>query len=131
MKQSLNCLLLAGLVLLLSACGFHLRGLGGSVKELPFSTMYLEAANTGIEADLRTVLARNSKLTLLPAAKQAQAVVTVLNENQFQGHPHHQRQRQDQRVPADLHRHRAGGAGRRADRAGHGGERAPQHELLG
>ncbi|WP_047250315.1 LPS assembly lipoprotein LptE [Chromobacterium subtsugae] len=82
MKQSLNCLLLAGLVLLLSACGFHLRGLGGSVKELPFSTMYLEAANTGIEADLRTVLARNSKLTLLPAAKQAQAVVTVLNENQ-------------------------------------------------
>ncbi|OHX12398.1 LPS assembly lipoprotein LptE [Chromobacterium sphagni] len=82
MKQSLNCLLLAGLVVLLSACGFHLRGLGGTIKELPFSTLYLEAANVSIGSDLRTVLARNPKLTLTAGPKEAQAVVSVLNENQ-------------------------------------------------
>ena len=82
MKHSLRFALLAGFALLLTACGFHLRGLGGPLKPLPFSTMYLEASGKGIESDLRTVFARDPKLTVMSAPKGAQAVVSVVSENQ-------------------------------------------------
>ncbi|POZ61272.1 LPS-assembly lipoprotein LptE [Chromobacterium alticapitis] len=82
MKQSLRYALLAGFVLLLSACGFHLRGLGGTIKPLPFASLYLEAGGKAIESDLRTVLARQPKLALLDQPKGAQAVLSVVNESQ-------------------------------------------------
>ncbi|UTH76191.1 LPS assembly lipoprotein LptE [Chromobacterium sp. IIBBL 290-4] len=82
MKHTLQLALLAGFALLLTACGFHLRGLGGPIKPLPFATLYLEAGGKLIEPDLRTVLARQPKLTLMDSSKDAQAVLTLEAENQ-------------------------------------------------
>ncbi|AUH53748.1 hypothetical protein CXB49_22325 [Chromobacterium sp. ATCC 53434] len=82
MKHSLRFALLAGFVLLLTACGFHLRGLGGAIKPLPFSTLFVEAGTNAIAPDLGIVLARQPKLTLTDTPKNAQAVLSVVNENQ-------------------------------------------------
>lgn len=82
MKHTLQLALFAGFALLLTACGFHLRGLGGTMKPLPFATLYLEAGGKSIESDLRTVLARQPKLAVLDQGKGAQAVLSVVGENQ-------------------------------------------------
>ncbi|QEL56975.1 LPS-assembly lipoprotein LptE [Chromobacterium paludis] len=82
MKHTLRYALLAVFALLLTACGFHLRGLGASIKPLPFSTVYLDAGGKGLESDLRTVLMRQPKLAVLEQAKGAQAVLSVVSENQ-------------------------------------------------
>lgn len=82
MKQTLNWIALATLAMLLTACGFHLRGLGGNVKDLPFKTLYLEASGAQIAGDLQLVFARNPKLALVSDPKGAEATLSVLNENQ-------------------------------------------------
>ena len=64
-------------VLLLTACGFHLRGQTG----MPFNTLYLETANSGTPfiADLRRNLeAINVKL--VNTAEQADVVLNIVFE---------------------------------------------------
>ena len=64
-------------VLLLSACGFHLRGQAG----MPFGTLYLDAANPGtpLIADLRSNLEANH-VKLASNAAQADIVLNIVSE---------------------------------------------------
>lgn len=68
-------LLLAAL--LLTACGFHLRGHEG----MPFDTLYLDAANPGTPfiADLRRSL-EASKIKLVDSADRADVVLNIVFE---------------------------------------------------
>lgn len=63
--------------LLLTACGFHLRGQAG----MPFGTLYLVAANpkTPFIADLRRNLEAN-KVKLVNTAEQADVVLDIVSE---------------------------------------------------
>lgn len=63
--------------LLLSACGFQLRGEAG----MPFTTLYLEAANpnTAMIADLRRILEFN-KVHLVNSAEQAEVILNIVSE---------------------------------------------------
>jgi len=82
MNRILHWLALGAVVLLLSACGFHLKGMGSSTRPLPFSSVYVDEAGTNLGPLLHATLARNDKLVVLSSAKQAEAVVSVLTENQ-------------------------------------------------
>ncbi|WP_293763516.1 LPS assembly lipoprotein LptE [uncultured Aquitalea sp.] len=82
MKRLASLLLLAASALLLSACGFHLKGLGGQVRPLPFSSVYLETGNAQIAGALHDELARNPQLTIAGSPQQAEAVVAVVDEGQ-------------------------------------------------
>jgi LPS-assembly lipoprotein len=64
-------------VLLLSACGFHLRGQTG----MPFTTLYLENANlqSPFIAELRRNLEAN-KVALVNAADKADVVLQIVSE---------------------------------------------------
>ena len=64
-------------VLLLTACGFHLRGQTG----MPFNTLYLETANSGTPfiADLRRNL-EASNVKLVNTAEQADVVLNIVFE---------------------------------------------------
>lgn len=64
-------------VLLLTACGFHLRGQAG----MPFNALYLDAANSGTPfiADLRRNLEAN-KVRLVSTAEQADVVLNIVSE---------------------------------------------------
>ena len=63
--------------LLLTACGFHLRGHAG----MPFSTLYLDASNPGSPFidDLRRNLQSN-KVKLVNSADQADVVLNIVYE---------------------------------------------------
>jgi LPS-assembly lipoprotein len=63
--------------LLLTACGFHLRGQAG----MPFDTLYLEAPNSGTPfiADLRRNL-EASKIKFVNSAEQADVVLNIVSE---------------------------------------------------
>lgn len=63
--------------LLLTACGFHLRGQAG----MPFDTLYLDTANPGTPfiADLRRNLEAN-KVRLVNSAKEADVVLNIVFE---------------------------------------------------
>ncbi len=60
--------------LLLAACGFHLRGQAG----MPFSTLYLDAANptTAFIGELRRSLEAND-VKLVNSAEQAEVVLNI------------------------------------------------------
>lgn len=64
-------------VLLLSACGFQLRGSGQSAV-LPFSTLYISP--TGVGIDLKRRLARSGSTTVVEDSKAAEGVVELLAE---------------------------------------------------
>ncbi|WP_435627517.1 LPS assembly lipoprotein LptE [Candidatus Ferrigenium straubiae] len=63
--------------LLLTACGFHLRGHAG----MPFDTLYLDATNSGTPfiAELRRNLETN-KVKLVGSAEQADVVLNIVLE---------------------------------------------------
>jgi LPS-assembly lipoprotein len=82
MTRTLHWLVLTGAVLLLSACGFHLKGMGGSSRPLPFSSVYVEEGSGQLGPLLRETLLRNDKVVMLSSPKQAEAVVSVLSDNQ-------------------------------------------------
>lgn len=63
------------LALLLSACGFQLRG----TAELPFDTVYLPATG-GIGLDLKRNILAGTRTTVVDDPKQAQAVLEFLQE---------------------------------------------------
>ncbi|MDN3578581.1 LPS assembly lipoprotein LptE [Chitinimonas viridis] len=68
----------AGLALLLSACGFHLRGLGATTP-LAFASLNVTAPAGGLGDVLGRQLSLRPDLKLL-AAKEAEAVLAVENE---------------------------------------------------
>ena len=70
--------LLTILLLLLTACGFHLRGQAG----MPFATLYLNAANPGtpLISELRRNLEANN-VTLVNTAEQADVVLNIVSED--------------------------------------------------
>lgn len=82
MKRILRGLVLTSLVFLLGACGFHLKGMGGTDRPLPFGSVYVDDGSSKLGGVLRETLAHNDKLTVLSAPKQAEAVVSVVKENQ-------------------------------------------------
>lgn len=63
--------------LLLSACGFQLRGQAG----MPFTTLYLDAANpnSAMIAELRRNLEFN-KVQLVNSAEQAEVILNIVSE---------------------------------------------------
>lgn len=65
------------MILLLSSCGFHLRGQAG----MPFDTLYLDAANprSAFIADLRRNLEANN-VKLVNSAEQADVVLNIVSE---------------------------------------------------
>ena len=63
------------LALLLSACGFQLRG----TAELPFDTVYLPASG-GIGLDLKRNIVAGTRTAVVDDPKQAQAVLEFLQE---------------------------------------------------
>ncbi|MFZ2300919.1 MAG: LPS assembly lipoprotein LptE [Gallionella sp.] len=65
--------------LLLSSCGFHLRGHSGA--EMQFGALYLDASNPGTPfiTDLRRSLETN-KIKLAKTAEQADVVLNIVSE---------------------------------------------------
>ena len=64
-------------VLLMSACGFQLRGSGPGAL-LPFETMYISSAGVGL--DLKRRLARSGATTIVEDRKAAEAIFEILSE---------------------------------------------------
>lgn len=63
--------LVAALVLALAACGFQLRG----SAQLPFDTIYVPGATSGIALDLKRNIQAGTGTRVLDAPKDAQAVL--------------------------------------------------------
>ncbi|WP_028535800.1 LPS assembly lipoprotein LptE [Paludibacterium yongneupense] len=70
------------LVLTLSACGFHLRGIGGELKPLSFKTLYIGGRTTGSSDALRKMLMVDPRVTLVDSPSKADAVLTFTDEQQ-------------------------------------------------
>lgn len=74
--SSLSLMLVAALSV--SACGFHLRGVGGST-DIPFRTMYVEGGG-GVATGLQQYLRAVPGMTLAKQAKDAEATIAVVSE---------------------------------------------------
>ncbi len=77
MRAAIRMIISSLAVLLLTACGFHLRGHAG----MPFDTLYLEAANSGTPfiAELRRNLEAN-KVRLVNSTEKADVVLNIVLE---------------------------------------------------
>jgi LPS-assembly lipoprotein len=69
-------ILLAVLVLTLSACGFQLRG----VSNLPFETLYIPNATGGIALDLKRYIQGGTRTIVVNDPKSAQALLELSGE---------------------------------------------------
>jgi LPS-assembly lipoprotein len=63
-------------VLVLAGCGFKLRG----TADVPFETLYLPGATTGIALDLKRNIEAGTKVQVVDDAKRAQAVLVFTQE---------------------------------------------------
>ena len=72
MKNLLSVLLACAL----AACGFHLRG----TADLPFSSVYVPGATTGIALDLARNLRAGTSVKLVDSPKQAEAILEFTGE---------------------------------------------------
>ena len=70
-------LLLIAIIILLTGCGFHLRG----QADFPFETLYLKTSNPGTAfiGDLRRNLEAN-RVTLVDSAEEADVVLDIVYE---------------------------------------------------
>ena len=68
--------LLAAACLALAACGFRLRG----TADVPFETVYVEGANSGIALDLRRSIQAGTKARVIDDPKRAQAILAFTQE---------------------------------------------------
>jgi LPS-assembly lipoprotein len=68
---------LVPLLLLLGACGFHLRG----AADLPFETLYLPNATSGIALELKRHLQSGSDTRVVDDPKAAQAMLQFTEES--------------------------------------------------
>ena len=72
MKRLLFLLVLSAV----AGCGFHLRG----AADLPFSSVYVPAATSGIALDLARNIRAGTNVKLVEDAKQADAIVELTSE---------------------------------------------------
>ncbi len=68
------------LMLMLGACGFHLRGLGNSDKPLPFRSVFIESEGI-FQDNLNIVFDRDNRIELSENAVSADAVLKVDKEH--------------------------------------------------
>lgn len=74
-------LVVAGVVVLISACGFHLRG----EVDLPFQRVFVQSSgSSSFATELRRVFERSTAIDLTDSANQAEVIVEILNERQVQ-----------------------------------------------
>ena len=64
------------LALVLSGCGFQLRG----TADLPFNTLYMPGATGGIALDLKRNIQSGTRTTVVDDAKKAEAVLDFTQE---------------------------------------------------
>ena len=69
--------LVLALLLLLAGCGFHLRG----TADVPFETLYLPNADSGIALDLRRYVQAGTRARVVDDPKQAEAILAFTEEN--------------------------------------------------
>jgi LPS-assembly lipoprotein len=80
-RRHLATLAAAGVVMLVSGCGFHLRG----EVDVPFKNVYIQSAATSqFGTELRRVFERSNTVELTDAASHAEVVVQILDEQQVQ-----------------------------------------------
>ena len=80
-RRHLATILAAGVVLLVSSCGFHLRG----EVDVPFENVYVQSAATSqFGTELRRVFERSNTVELTDAAKDAEVVVQIIDAQQVQ-----------------------------------------------
>jgi LPS-assembly lipoprotein len=60
----------------LAGCGFHLRG----AADLPFSSVYVASASSGIALDIARNIRAGTKVKLAGDAKQAEAILELTGE---------------------------------------------------
>ena len=65
------------LLIALAGCGFRLRG----TADLPFQTLYVPNADTGIALDLKRNLQAGTQAKVVDDAKQAEAILVFSEEN--------------------------------------------------
>ena len=65
------------LLVTLAGCGFHLRG----TADVPFQTLYLPNADSGIALDLRRYVQAGTQARVVDDPKQAEAIVAFTEEN--------------------------------------------------
>ena len=83
MTRTLILLPLAALTLLISACGFQLRG----SANLPYETLHVAAAPTSAVAnEIRRSIASGSNTRVIADPKQAQATLHLLGEEIGRAH---------------------------------------------
>lgn len=78
MKKN-NLLLIPPLVMLLSACGFHLRGLQGDFK-FPYQSVYLQCDGTVICHDFESAVKSENLAKVVTNKESADAMIIVSNE---------------------------------------------------
>jgi LPS-assembly lipoprotein len=78
-KESRLRIVLAVLVLTLSACGFQLRG----TASLPFETLYIPKADAGIALDLKRYIQSGSRTVVVNDPKSAEALLELSGETRF------------------------------------------------
>ena len=64
-------------LLTLAGCGFHLRG----TAEVPFQTLYLPSADSGIALDLKRYFQAGTNARVVDDPKQAEAILAFTGEN--------------------------------------------------
>ena len=69
-------LLLLALVLMLGACGFHLRG----SAQLPFETIYVQGGGNQLGPDLQRYLRYGTSVKVVQTPGEAQAILDILGE---------------------------------------------------
>jgi LPS-assembly lipoprotein len=70
-------LLLLSLVLMLGACGFHLRG----PAQLPFETIYVQGGGNQLGPDLQRYLRHGTNVKVAQTPGEAQAILVILGES--------------------------------------------------
>jgi LPS-assembly lipoprotein len=76
MHQSRRKVVLSPFLLLLASCGFRLRG----TADVPFETLYLPAATTGIALDLKRNIQAGTNARIVDDPKEADALLQFTEE---------------------------------------------------
>ena len=80
MKRRIACALMVAMVMMLSACGFQLRG-SNSQDNLPFRTIYLVISDTSsLGNELKRYIRASGETIVVTEPQTAQAIVELLSE---------------------------------------------------
>ena len=68
------------LALMLTACGFQLRGLGDTARPYPFTSLYIDSS-LPVAAQVAAIVRLDPRVKLLTSAQHADAVLRIVSEN--------------------------------------------------